>query len=613
MKKKKVWWLLLPVLCIAAISGGIILSGTTDTKAAPVGYTPLSGAPEINIIDSGTGLTTPRKEIPGEYSAYFQLNENTTYHSDNVSFAKTPNPTWEADSTATSITYYFEKNKVDSGEEQSIWIYNAGIYQGRQVTLKLVVDSMTVAKMPFHAINYEDRDHSAQWVLNSDYSPNATYEDMYLSFASSGMFTPINPQSPPWNGSLNNPGDYIDYHWEFYDAETGNPINYKGLWNAVNINEVKIFESNAPTDFSEVYVFDNSNISYQIENGLMSTIGVGRDATVNKPTRFSYIFDTGSDNRLDQKFTKSFEIDYATGMSVYYSSDAISRAGHAIPTVRGVVNDAKYNTSGYRDLHYQIIQTVSNNQLDEENNIDFRDDTFIIESTLPSTHFDIDQSRVTVTNVISGSNVTTDFDIQVSQDGQTVSVSPKNPKADSFNGNTFTIDVYATPNETFDLFDSQNGYVNNANSVDDGYMVFDLDTTQTTLKYSTVEYGEKNFDSRVEATSAQSKTLNEGVPSADPVSGLTIEINGDLATAFPDPTTEMVENITVDSNNESFDFPVTASLPETLPSTATAGTITVDMVLTTARGVTSTVPIEVLVVEDTTRVTATDNTGLTSE
>ncbi|WP_265456053.1 hypothetical protein [Enterococcus sp. HY326] len=595
MKKKKIGLLLLPVL-IAAIVGGIILAQTTDTKAAPTpaGYLALEGAPGVHLLDSTTGLADD--ELPPEYGAFFQLNRNTYYTSQDVGRVNTQGRSTIVDTSKsnTFLIYGPTNPSAPSNPNPEITIHNAGFYQGRSIDIKLTINSTNAYLFFFHGIMYEDKDISADYLLPNSVG-GMTFEDLYLGFLNQMMqYTQANwGQTVPLNGSL-------DYTWEFYDSETQQPINYKGLWNAANINNIKTFaiQKDNDTDFSDFYVPEDSRVGYTFADGLLTTYGEGSEAGI-KQHMYSYAFDGTS---LRQKFTKQIE---NGALGVFYTAEAISRVGHTQPVVKGVTNSTTHTESGYQDLHYQITQTVSNNS------VGFRDNSFVINSTLPSTDFDVDLSRITVTNEISGADVTADFDITGS--GQNLSVSPKDPTSDEFNGTTFMIDVYGTPNSSFNVLNTQNGYVNNAASIDNGYMVFDLDVTQTTLTYQALSFDTKTFDSIIDGSASQAKTLYEGIPSATPKSGLTIEPNGDIETVFANPGTSMLDNLAVDTNNDSFDEPVTVTFETPLPSTATEGTITVNLTLTTARGVERTVAVPVLVGANTATLTATDNTGRTDE
>ncbi|MHC5372180.1 mucin-binding protein [Enterococcus sp. LJL120] len=595
MKKKKIGLLLLPVL-IAAIVGGIILAQTTETKAEPTpdGYLALEDAPGVNLINSTTGLADD--ELPPEYGAYFQLNKDTSYEPLNVTTYDMEKAGWIS-TPGESHSYVFQASQYPSNVERSVTIHNAGFYQGRAVDVKLVVDRVTGYRMTFHGPLYKDKDNDGKYLFSEGAVSDFPIGNLFMSFLQTSLGKGY------WASSIS-PGATTDYHWEFYDAETQLPLNYKGLWNARNINNVKVFTvEKSDDDFSNFYVPNNSRVGYVLSDGLLKTTGVGDDQYELFHT-YSYSFEGTT---LSQSFTKGpLPPNETSGaLGVYYDSRPISRIGHAQPAVRGVTNSATHAESGYQDLHYQIVQTVSNND------IQFRDNSFVIDTTLPSTDFDVDLSRITVTNEISGADVTSDFDISGS--GQNLSISPKDPTSDEFNGNTFTIDVYGTPNSSFDVLNVQNGYVNNSASVDNGYMVFDLDATQTTLTYETDAFGEKVYDSIVDGNASQAKTLYEGIPSATPKSGLTIEPNGDIETVFANPGTSMLDNLVVDTNNDSFDEPVTVTFETPLPSTATEGTITVNLTLTTARGVERTVAVPVLVGANTATLTATDNTGRTDD
>ncbi|MHC5247439.1 mucin-binding protein [Enterococcus sp. LJL90] len=596
MKKKKIGLLLLPVL-IAAIVGGIILAQTTDTKAAPTpdGYLALEKAPGVNLINSTTGLADD--ELPPEYGAYFQLNKDTSYEPLNVTVYDFENMASWTPTPGESHSYVFSASNYPSNVERSVTIRNAGFYQGRAVDVKLVVDRVTGYRMTFHGPLYKDKDKDVSYLFIEGSVTDFTFGNLFMSFLQTTQ------GKGKWAGAMQ-PNNTTDYHWEFYDSETQQPLNYKGLWNARNINVIKTFSmEKTDNDFSNFYVPDNSRVGYTLNDGILKTTGLGTDQYELLHT-FSYAFEGTT---LSQSFTKGplQENENYGALGVYYDSRAISRVGHSQPAVKGVTNNATHTESGYRDLHYQIVQSVSNNEAR------FRDNSFVIDTTLPSTDFDVDLSRITVTNEISGVDVTSDFDISGS--GQNLSVSPKDPTSDEFNGNTFTIDVYGTPNSSFDVLNAQNGYVNNQASVDNGYMVFDLDATQTTLTYETDAFGEKVYDSIVDGNASQAKTLYEGIPSATPKSGLTIEPNGDIETVFANPGTSMLDNLAVDTNNDSFDEPVTVTFETPLPSTATEGTITVNLTLTTARGVERTVAVPVLVGANTATLTATDNTGRTDD
>lgn len=580
MKKKFLLSSFFLVLAIGAI-GLFNLKETEKIMAAPAGYLDIKDAPGINIVSrSGANV-----EIPGEYGSMFKLTSDVSYVSSGTT--KINNLSSYALGVK-SVAYEF--NPLTDKGEKSVLVKNAGLYQGRKVDLKFVIDSFdfkfkkdSPKEKPnfyFVGLNYDDINKTDRLPISSI----KTWGEMYLTIgASSAEYTGFYEEYQE--------GDRVYYHYEMYDSETSAPIEYKGTWNFNNINGLKSvsipFEKD---DFSSLYVMDNTWVGYQKDTPTINYLELyGETLEVNSIS--SRITDLISTSSYSLEVTRR-----VTGVSnelmpmgLMYTTQSLARIAPAAPIVYGEKNSATHTEADYLKMKYSILQVIPDNIASN------RDSEIVLTSEVPSM-YDVDLSSVKVFEYGTDNDLTDLWEVTADPaNSSKLVLTAKDSTSDAFNGKVYSIQVTASPNATFAFDKDSTLYNYQTGGVDDGHMVFEEGGVKTQVYY---DYNNKQFSNTLSsaevAGQSQAKVLYEGVASADAKKGLSVSVDGDISAIFPNPS-DLLENIKTDTENP-IDEVASIEYQGTFPDTSKAGeTVYVTVVITTKKGVTTTVEVPILV------------------
>lgn len=542
-------------------------------EAAPDGYQDLSAVSAVNKVDdSGSNV-----EIPGDYGAMFKLTEKISY--------KPFGARKVVKAAGSSKVYCF--NPEDSYPEKGVWIYNAGIYEGRSIDLKLVIDEMRFKQQGyffdryypnfnFVAVSYEDRD-------NDDDTPAIaldTWGDAFLFLGSSGY-------SSSGFSDLYYEGDFAAYHYEFYDSKTKLPVSFKGTWNYNNINGIKAVSTKFDSDFSSFYIKSNSWLGYKEDTPSTGSIEFyGTNSDVNDPRGLLTHLFSGTSYHMTMERRKLDGGLERNGMGVMYNRQSLARVAPSKPIIYAEKNTATHTDPDYLKLKYSILQNVADNI--EAN----RNTKFYLETAVDPA-FDINVSDIRVFEYGTTTDLTSEFYIQsVPGNANRAILFAKDPTSEAFNGSTFDIRVTASPNASFSFKDDRYQYQHSG--TDTGHMLFELGgaTTKAYYEYKSLFSGDLISEAIPGQTTA--KVLYEGIPSAKAKQGLSVEVGTNFPQDYPDPTV-FVEDIQVDTNND-LDRPVTVSYGANLPSTTHEGLIQLPVRLTSAKGVTRDLDVPIQVV-----------------
>jgi hypothetical protein len=600
-------------LMVSIIGIGLILLAGYFLKrqelisaAIEPGYTDI--APKIHLEDNSSGASV---EIPGQYGFMFKLTDNVTYEG--------INETNRIDGIRGSNSSGYQFNPSDNGKysERGVWIRNAGLYNGRSVDLKMVVDDLSFKELEgkpgeypnfnFIAVNPVDKDLES----NKPASGLKNWGDVYLMVGSTAF------------GETNDKyhvGDTIDYHYEFYDHETQNKLMLPGSWNFNNINRLKAVSIPYIDDFDNMYGLSETpgenysgiDIGYKIENGYLEMYG--GNAQVNKKSgMLTHLFNAEKYAvKMERRYSGTTEppANNTGNMGVLYSTQSLVRIAPAAPMVIGEKNNATHTDAGYQELRYSILQNIADNTKIN------RDSSFVIETEVPN-YYSIESVKVfEYGNYASADEYTDIFTItKDSNNPSKVTIKAKDPTADPttenpkvFNGHLFDIQVIAKPNSLFDFNPQEYHYRS------DGYMEFEngADELQTAKTKSTYEYKDPSGSTRFKNTlkaditdKSMSEVLYEGKPTAKAKTGIKIPLNTDILAEHPfdsNPAPSVTENffleqISVDTDN-SIDKPVKVSYSSKhpLPDTTQLGEKSLWLTLTTAKNVTQEIEVKIEVV-----------------
>lgn len=544
----------------------------------PSGYTPLLEAPGIQKVPASGGSTT---EISGDYGFMLKLTDNVVYKPKGV--YKTLN---NAPGSKNPLVYQF--NPADGDIERSVLVENAGFYNGESIDVKFVIDKMnfkeqTGNKKPsfnFIAVSpAEKKDNGSIYDVK-------TKEDLYFFSGSTGAGYGIGDDVYSY-------GDTVDYHYEFYKHGETTALNMKGSWNFSNINKFKSVAFVFDSDFQNMYVKDGDNsIGYKLnspEAGKTEFYG-GYDWIGAMESRMTYLYETNHFNLTMKNMSYDPSAPNAlNAMAILYSNESIARIGPSTPIVVGMKNESKHLEDGYKNLQYSIIQSVADNTKENRNT------KFALTSEVPKFY---DISEVKIYQYGTSDEYTDIFTITVDPtDKNKVTIEAKDSTSDQFNGKVFDIKVVAKANDQFSFDRELYGYEVVGS---DGFMNFDLgESTKTSYEFNS--YIKKTLSSS-KTTRSVSQVLYEGVPDADPKSDVRIPIDTDIEAQYTDPAATFLENIRVDTDDDtgsSVDRAVTVSYKQPLPSTATLGKQIVTLTLTTSKGITKDIPVEVEIVPTT--------------
>lgn len=581
--------ILLMIIC------GIVVTTAKEAFAEDIkdeliqeGYSSILSAPNINVVN-GSSI-----ELNGDYNFNMQLYGKSDY-SDGTSYKpfgeykKVPgfyHDTGTANPSATEV-YHFKPSTSRMGVE----IKHVGYHKGRELDAVFVIDELKLknpdATFRFFAVAPEDVNETKKTPGSNRYVPWGTAFLMIGSGLYNHHF--VNDEdliSGLFPFSL---GDSFKYHYEFYDSETGAPVNVKGVWNYNNVNYVKkVYETNNLTDFSQYYVTNNSTVYYKELGGSEIVFKGSTDDMDTPETRLSKMFEAP---RLDFEVEVDVEgrntKENKTPLALMYSQESLVRISPSKPVVIGKKNETKHNELEYGELQYNIYLQTGGNSMDNRN-------TKLSITTEVPEEFSIEPQKIV--NIIGG-KVIPESDYTVITDPSNpskVTIEINNPTEDMFNNGYFEIAISAKPNNKFQFSPNKYGYLNDATSSDNGYMHFELATsTSVEYKYKTsagVEIDNTLYSEKVDEQSI-AKVNYEGKPTGEPKTGLKLDVGKQITDIYPTAADLMQAGFesAIDTENLSKDTPVTAAFIGTLPDTSgkqEGDTVEVPIRLTSKLGVT---------------------------
>ena len=579
-KRKKYLLGLISVFCLSVVLGIYFMnpSQTKISAATPLpGYTMMNQAPGINLVSTGPA----KNEISGDYGFSLKLT-------DAVSYAPIGGPK-VVDGYPGSPTKVYKFNKEDAAkaDEYGVWIRNAGLYNGRSVDVKFLVDSMDVKpnadnkganpEFQFFAVDAKDRDKKTDATVSPDGS-QGTWSMAYFQTGSGYIDHYVYYSF----------GDKINFHYEFYYNDTNEKLPLKGSWNYNNLNGLKTtITTFAEPDFKNYFVMNNTKISYKVENGLLE-MSSSDDYALNVP-----------EIQLTQLFEKEQipismaynPADYNGAMAILYSTESLTRIAPATPIVYGQRNSTDHTDPAYKELKYSILQGVADNR--KEN----RNDKVIIDTEVPDFYDITDVKIVEYGTTIDKTNLFTP-----SITGSKLTLTSKDSTSDAFNGSLFDIQITAKPNSKFKFDRTDYGYVNDAANLDDnGFMLFELggSKTKTTYTYNNLAKPTNELQSQVVKDQSVSQVLYEGIPYGTAKTDVTIPMGGNIATAYPNPK-DLLESYDVDTDND-IDRPVTVSYKNGTPPSINAAqpgdVIPVELIMTSAKGIEMPITVNITVTQ----------------
>lgn len=582
------------VLTTLTCSAYFFLNSAVPISAStPNGYNDLSKAPNINMEDDSHGASV---EIPGDYGFMFKLTDKVEYEGFGESNIA------ENLYGSNSKGYQFNPIDKDKYPERGVWIKNAGLYNGRSVDLKLVIDNIDVKELDgkpgvypnfnFIAVNPTDK-------FEENYRPFPgmnTWNDLYLLVGSTTR------------GDTNDKyhvGDTIDYHYEFYYSDTKQQFELSGAWNFNNLNNLKATSIPFENDFDKMYglvgnstiPYSGMDIGYKLDTPISGYLELyGGNSKVNaKSGRLTHLFQ--KDNykiKMERRYSGTSDPPPMGNMGIMYMTESLVRIAPARPIVFGERNSATHNDLDYRELRYSILQNIADNTPIN------RDSSFVLETEVPSYYsFDADSIKIfeygTTEEYTDLFNITKD----PSSDSKVI-ISAKDPKAELdssdpnskvFNGHVFDIKVTARPNSTFKFDPVAYNYVNDPNLSDDnGFMKFEQGGVKTKMSYvykdpSGGEKFKNTLDAKVIDGQTESQVLYEGIPDGIPKKDITFPKDTDFSKV--DVQTAYFDSLSVDTKN-AIDEPVTVSYKNGVqPDSSVLGEKQVTLILTSAKGITT--------------------------
>ncbi|WP_086349337.1 WxL domain-containing protein [Candidatus Enterococcus clewellii] len=553
-------------------------------------------------------------ELPGEYGTIFKINPDTSYEvSGNQDYINVGDVK-KSNGTIAKTKYYRFKpfsSSLPENEKPTVKIKNAGVFQGKTIDLKLVIDSVDLTGAEgeyfnFIAVHPEDAELTPtqmNYPVSDSYAK--TWAELFL-FLGSGNRNTGSTMNPLYDLYIQ--GNSAEYHYEFYYSDDNTKIDdFKGVWNFGNINRQKAVsvEHSDMTDFSDVYIRE-----YDSSASPVNYIGVKKDYKNNVATpNFVEFGAAGSaaftPNSKISKLIGGDNIDMGVQyrhtsrgpMAIVYDSNSLVRIAPSRPIVFGEKNSTAHGQSGYKDLRYTIRQATSPNTYD--NGIDNRNDAFEIQSEVPD-YYDIHKDSVKVYQYPSGVEATSLFNIETT--GNTVRIIARDPKSDEFDGEVFDVKVVAKPNATFNLPANKTlyGYMESGDL--NGYMTnFEMGGPKTKVVYSYATKKNVALESLEIEGQTKSQVRYDGIPSANARENITYPVGINWVTEFGtdlDNRTkieaDLIKDIAVDTENFPHDEITSIKLDSTrLPDTSTERDVVVYVILTTAQGVEATVPVTI--------------------
>lgn len=569
------------LVLVTLLSGIFFLYNAPQNKiqaAPPSGYSDILTAQGINVVSGANSATS---EIDGDYGSMFKLTQFTSYE-----------PFGEAETIeyASHESKAYRFHKSTSAAEKGVWVRNVGMYNGRSVDLKLIIDDMDFAdkgggNIPyfnFLAVDFSDINSTSDLII-----PNtSTWGEAFLFLGSTTRSA----------SKINDTYTFEDnahYHYEFYDNETKAQLNYKGTWNFNNINIAKAVTTPFNNDFSKMFVLDSTWIGYKDSNKPNYLELFGSGTTVNSPaSRLTQLFES-------QSFATSLEKRYSNGsggttigaMGIMYSTESLARIAPAKPIIFAEKNSAVHTEADYGRIRYSILQTVADNKLENRNT------TFSIETTVPS-QYDIDLSKIKIYEYGTGDTVDKTGLFSIALDpanSSRVILTVKDPASNEFNGSVLDIKIEAKPNITFKFNKDTHNY--QMGGKDDAYLIYELGGTTTTTHYTYLNRFSGDLNAEIITTDDQTKAkvLYEGLPDADSKQNIKVPLGTNFTADYQDPGTTFLDNIRVDTDNP-LDKPVKVSYKQPLPETSAVGDVVLTLTLTTAKNVTKDMQVNVKIV-----------------
>ncbi|MGC6768510.1 hypothetical protein ACYSNR_11385 [Enterococcus sp. LJL128] len=578
----------------------------SSVGAAPAGYLDIddTNTPKINIVTlNGTDQHGNVIELPGEYGTYFKLTDDVTYEvvGDDASKVIIPNE------TVNTKIHRFSKN---TQTEQSVLIRNAAVYNGKPIDLKFVIDDISFSTnapadhnpyFNFIAVGPEDKNNTSNLPGDATYFDN--WGEFFLFFGSTHV------SATGMSDDLYYVGDNVSYHYEFYDHETSQQIDFKGIWNYNNINGLKAVSipHASMDDFSDFYVRSLTTLGIKMNrkadsdyNGYVELYGVGT-AQNQDVSKLSQTFQ-GINLPMNMQRKAASGLTRLSTMGILYDQVPIMRIAPSVPIVFGESNDATHTEPDYLNLKYSIQQTIS------KNSVRNRSTTFQINTEVPS-YYDIDLNKIKITEYGDSTNKDLASRFNISYNGgdrSKVIISAKNSTSEEFEGTVYEIHVEAVPNATFDFENNKDEYGYQSNGVDNGYMTnFEMAGVRTVAYYTfdnPVRPLSGKLESQIIEGQTKSRVRYNGVPYADPRDNISYPKDTDFSNfGEEDIRKNLVENIRLDTENELLDGPVQLSINQNkLPDTSVPGEVTVYVVLTSSQGVITEVPVKVMITDSQT-------------
>ncbi|EOH98911.1 hypothetical protein UAY_02180 [Enterococcus moraviensis ATCC BAA-383] len=576
-KRKKYLFGLASIVCLIVLLGMHIVNSSESkvSAATPIepDYKMMIEAPGINKVSTGPATT----EIGGNYAFVLKLTDAVTYEP-----IGNPKVRDGYQGSPTKV-YYFNKDDVAKPNEYGLWVRNAGLYNGRSVDVKFVMDTMNVApsnenatpypEFPFFAVDPKDREKMSNYEAEKQNGDDAPWNDLYFMTGSS-----LGNHRVYYNR-----GDKIEYHYEFYYHDTQKELKLMGSWNFNNINvQKKTGISFDESDFKNFYVMNNSVISYKAESGQLNMSS--SETTMNDPS--VQVTELFNKEQFPMSMTYYGEDGYSGMMALMYSTESLTRIAPAQPIVYGKRNSADHNAQTYTELKYSILQGVADNR--KEN----RNDQVVIETEVPEFY---DITDVKVTEYGTTTDKTNLF--LTSKTGSKLLLTSIDSTSDAFNGSLFDIQITAKPNSKFNFNLTDYGYVNDASNVtDNGFMLFEMGgpKTKTTYTYKGLAKPTNTLDSEVVKDQSITQVRYDGKPIGTAKEGLKIPMGGNIATTYPNAE-DLLVSYDVDTEN-AIDRPVSVSYVGTPPDISTkkpGDIVEVPLMLTSAKGVETPITVKI--------------------
>lgn len=524
-------------------------------------YQPVQNYPGINLIDPINTVNNP--VIPGENGFVMRLSDRLSYEAKGYDLDYRGNYDWSH-----LPGFIFYDTTANPVKDRYVLVKNAGIYRGKWIDVKLVVDEV-IAKSTSGAFSvatttYDTKD------IDFGLGETGTFADYFMSVGA-------------YEGSTK--GDSFKYHYEFYEHDSQKRIStMSGMWNYQRLNEEK--QAQIPTDskhMSSLYANNDTTVYYK------------RDVPTPGTARFwgtADGYESGPDTYLTSLFSKVAEYpitmnlatkedDYSTGMILMYNRTPLTRIYPGRPEVIGEISN-----EDPKRLKYHILQEIPA-QLPV-----YYSDSFKLTTTFP-TDFDIDLNSIKIMNVLDGT-VSTDFkQPTLSADKRTLTIEAMNPKSSSFNDDMYEIYVEGTVNSSFDFANYKGKTGNRVKTYDPatGYLAIPVTAQNEFVINGKTITQDPNLLEEGEEDKAISYVKYKGIPDGDPVMDKKVKINQDFNLLNP---SDFVTNLRVDTDSP-LDKPVEAVRFENIPDTSKPGTAKVTVVIVTAQGIEKKIIVDVTI------------------